>query len=146
MAMIGAAIANDGVLMRPYLVDTVRASDLTEISTTEPEELRQSMSRADARTLTSMMVDAVDRGTGQNARINGVEVAGKTGTAETGRDTPAHGWMVSFAPANDPVIALAVIVEEGGNQGSGSTGGSLAAPIAREIMREALRLDRDGGL
>lgn len=146
MAMVAAAIANDGVLMRPYLVDSIRDDDLTLVSTTEPEEYRQSMSRADARALGRMMVDVVANGTGRNAQIPGVDVAGKTGTAETGRDTPAHGWMVSYAPAQDPVIALAVIVEEGGNQGSGSTGGSLAAPIAREIMREALRLDADGEL
>lgn len=146
MAMVAAAIANDGVLMRPHLVASVRDDDLTLISTTEPEEYRQSMSRAHARALNRMMVDTVANGTGRNARIDGVDVAGKTGTAETGRNTPAHGWMVSFAPADDPVIALAVIVEEGGNQGSGSTGGSLAAPIAREIMREALRLDAEGDL
>lgn len=146
MAMVGAAIANDGVLMRPYLVDSIRDGDLTLVSTTEPEEYRQSMSRGDARSLNRMMVDAVANGTGRAARIDGVDVAGKTGTAETGRDTPAHGWMVAFAPANDPVIALAVIVEEGGNQGSGSTGGSLAAPIAREVIREAIRLDEEGGL
>ncbi len=146
MAMVASAIANEGVLMRPYLVESIHAGDLTVISTTEPEEYRQSMTRGDARDLTRMMVDAVSNGTGSSARIDGVEVAGKTGTAETGRSTPPHAWMVSFAPANDPVIALAVIVEEGGNVGSGSTGGSLAAPIAREIMREALRLNAEGDL
>ena len=146
MAMVASAIANDGTLMRPYLVDTVRAPDLRVISTTEPEVLRESMTRADARDLTDMMVGAVADGTGRAARIDGVEVAGKTGTAETGRDTPPHAWFVSFAPADDPVVALAVIVEEGGETGSGATGGSIAAPIARTIMERALALDEEGGL
>ncbi|MDN4480542.1 peptidoglycan D,D-transpeptidase FtsI family protein [Demequina muriae] len=146
MAMVASAIANDGVLMKPYLVDTVRASDLTVVSQTEPEEYRQSMSPEDASDLTQMMVGAVADGTGRAARIDGVEVAGKTGTAQTGQDTPPHAWFVSFAPADDPVIAIAVIVEEGGETGSGATGGSVAAPIARSIMEKAIQLDAEGDL
>ncbi|WP_062137880.1 peptidoglycan D,D-transpeptidase FtsI family protein [Demequina aestuarii] len=146
MAMVASAIANDGVLMKPYLVDTVRASDLTVVSQTEPEEYRQSMSAEDASDLTQMMVGAVSDGTGRAARIDGVEVAGKTGTAQTGQDTPPHAWFVSFAPADDPVIAVAVIVEEGGETGSGATGGSVAAPIARSIMERAIQLDAEGDL
>lgn len=146
MAMVAAAIANEGVLMRPYLVDTVRASDLTVVSNTEPEEYRQSMTAEDAADLTDMMVSAVADGTGRAARIDGVEVAGKTGTAQTGRDTPPHAWFVSFAPAADPVVAIAVIVEEGGTTGSGATGGSVAAPIARAIMQKAIQLDAEGDL
>lgn len=146
MAMVASAIANDGVLMKPYLVDTVRASDLTVVSQTEPEEYRQSMSAEDASDLTQMMVGAVADGTGRAARIDGVEVAGKTGTAQTGQDTPPHAWFVSFAPADDPVIAIAVIVEEGGETGSGATGGSVAAPIARSIMEKAIQLDAEGDL
>jgi peptidoglycan glycosyltransferase len=108
--------------------------------------MRQSMTRSDATDLTGMMVDAVANGSGAGARISGVDVAGKTGTAETGFDTPPHAWMVSFAPANNPVIALAVIVEEGGDSELGETGGVVAAPIARAVMEEALRLDAEGDL
>ncbi|MFW7414905.1 peptidoglycan D,D-transpeptidase FtsI family protein [Demequina sp. SO4-18] len=146
MAMVASAIANDGVLMRPYLVDAVRASDLTVVSDTEPEEYRQSMTSQDASDLTQMMVGTVADGTGRAARIDGVEVAGKTGTSETGRDTPPHAWFVGFAPAQDPAIAIAVIVEEGGATGSGATGGSVAAPIARSVMERAIALDAEGEL
>ncbi|MFV0632984.1 peptidoglycan D,D-transpeptidase FtsI family protein [Demequina sp.] len=145
MAMVAAAIGNDGTLMRPYLVDTVRAPDLKVLSTTEPEVLRESMTSKDAQDLTDMMVSVVADGTGRSARIDGVDVAGKTGTAETGQDTAPHAWFVSFAPADDPVIALAVIVEEGGGETS-ATGGSLAAPIAKTIMQRALELAREGEL
>jgi len=145
MAMVAAAIGNDGTLMRPYLVESVRAPDLQVIDTTLPEVYRESMAPSDAADLTDMMVTTVANGSGRGAQIAGVEVAGKTGTAETGRDTPPHAWFVSFAPADDPVIALAVIVEESGGQ-TGTTGGALAAPIAKTIMQEALRLDAEGDL
>lgn len=145
MAMVAAAIANEGVLMHPYLVETVRAPDLTIVRTAEPTEYRRSMTRAEANTLTRMMVDVVEDGTGRAARIGGVDVAGKTGTAETGQGTPPHAWFVSFAPADDPVVAVAVLVENGGSMGSEATGGAVAAPIARAVMEEALRLDREGG-
>ena len=145
MAMVAAAIGNDGVLMRPYLVDKVRAPDLKVLETTEPEQLRESMTRGDANDLTRMMVDVVASGSGRAAAISGVDVAGKTGTAETGRDTPPHAWFVSFAPAQNPVVAVAVIVEEAAGR-EGETGGTLAAPIAKAVMQEALRLDGEGDL
>lgn len=146
MAMVAAGIANDGVLMKPYLVDTVRASDLTVVDVTSPEIYKEAMTRSDANTLTEMMVGVVDSGTGTAARINGVEVAGKTGTAETGQDTSPHAWFVSFAPADDPVVALAVIVENGGSVGDEATGGAVAAPIAKAVMEEAIRLEQEGDL
>lgn len=147
MAMVAAAIANDGTLMTPYLVDTVRAPDLKVIDVTEPEVYKEPMTTEDANTLTDMMVDVVESGTGTAARISGVEVAGKTGTAETGVEGAApHAWFVSFAPADDPVIAVAVVVENGGSLGSEATGGKVAAPIAKAVMEEAIRLDEEGDL
>lgn len=146
MAMVTAAIANDGVLMNPYLVDTVRAPDLRVVQQAEPSEYGQPMTRADAAALTSMMVDVVENGTGKAARIQGVDVAGKTGTAETGTDTPPHSWFVGFAPANDPTIAVAVLVENGGDRGAAgkeATGGIVAAPIAKAIMQAKLAEDGD---
>ena len=89
-----------------------------------------------------MMVSVVDHGTGQAARIRGVAVAGKTGTAQTGLDTPPHAWFVGFAPADNPVVAVAVIVENGGSLGDEATGGKVAAPIAKAVMKKAIELSR----
>ena len=138
MAMVAAAIANDGELMYPYLVDQVRTSSFSVVEEAEPRVFSSPMTAADANTLTDMMVAVVDSGTGRNARIDGVAVAGKTGTAETGLDTPAHSWFVAFAPADDPQVAVAVLVENGGDVGSGGTGGRVAAPIAKAVMEAAL--------
>jgi len=113
MAMVAAAIANRGVLMKPYLVSEVRAPDLTLLSRTEPEAQSTAVSPQVAAALTDLLVDVVDNGTGSNARIAGVEVAGKTGTAQNG-DAPPHAWFVSFAPARDASVAVAVIIEDGG--------------------------------
>jgi peptidoglycan glycosyltransferase len=85
-----------------------------------------------------MMVSVVAAGTGTNAQIPGITVAGKTGTAQTGTDGPPHVWFVGFAPAENPTIAIAVIVLEGGAQGTEATGGVVAAPIAKAVMEAAL--------
>jgi penicillin-binding protein A len=127
-AMIAAAVANDGSLMQPYVVDQVRAPDLSVIDETKPEELSRPVSPDIANQLTEMMLSVVERGSGKGARIDGVEVAGKTGTAQT-PDEPDHNWFIGFAPADDPSIAVAVFVKNGGG-----TGGDVSAPIAREVM------------
>jgi peptidoglycan glycosyltransferase len=137
MAMVGAGIANAGAVMRPYLVQEIRAPDLTVLKTTEPEVFEQAMTEANADALTEMMVGAVEQGTGSNARINGVSVAGKTGTAQTGNDRPSIAWFVAFAPADDPKVAVAVMIEEAGV--AEVSGNSLAAPIARAVMQAVLR-------
>jgi peptidoglycan glycosyltransferase len=134
MAMVAAAIGNDGVLMKPYLVQAARAPDLSVIESASPEVHKTPLSPQTAQLLQQMMVGVVDNGTGTAARIPGVSVAGKTGTAETGFDTAPHTWFVAFAPADDPVIAIAVIVENGGSLGGDGTGGAVAAPIARAVM------------
>jgi len=142
MAMVAAAIANDGVLMRPYLVDAARSPDLKVIQKTEPEVYKTPISSLVAAQLTEMMVGVVDGGTGRSAQISGVAVAGKTGTSETGLGTAPHAWFVGFAPADSPTIAIAVIVENGGNAGLGATGGTIAAPIAKAIIQA--RLEQGG--
>jgi len=134
MAMVAAAIANDGVQMAPYTVETVRNPDLDVVRQSEPRRLRTSVSPATAEQLTQMMLGVVQNGSGEAARIPGVQVAGKTGTAETGGDAAPHAWFTSFAPADDPQVAVAVIVENGGSLGSEATGGAIAAPIARAVM------------
>jgi penicillin-binding protein A len=138
MAMI-AAVANDGVQMQPYLVRAVRSPDLEVISETDPEELRQSISSVTATQLRDMMVQVVADGTGRAAQIPGVQVAGKTGTAQTSADAAPHAWFTAFAPADDPRVAVAVIVENGGAAGSEATGGAVAAPIARAVIEAVLR-------
>ena len=133
MAMVASAIANDGVLMQPYLVQLIRSPGGKVVVRHEPKEVGRVMKTSTSQALTDMMVSAVSAGTGTAAQISGVEVAGKTGTAETGVAGRNTTWFVAFAPAADARIAVAVALE---NQTG--TGGSTAAPIAREIMTTAL--------
>lgn len=139
MAMVGAGVANDGQVMAPYLVAEEQAPDLSSLSVTEPEQLSRAVSPEVAQELTDMMVNVVTQGTGTNAAIPGVTVAGKTGTAEDGTKRPPHVWFMSFAPAEDPQVAVAVIVENGGRLGNDATGGAVAAPIARSVMEAVLQ-------
>jgi len=136
MAMVAAAVGNNGVVMRPYLVQEVRGPDLAILKTTSPDVFAEAMNSLDAAALTEMMVDAVENGTGTNARIPGVRVAGKTGTAQTGNERPSIAWFVAFAPAQSPQVAVAVVVEESGAEEI--SGNGLAAPIARSVMRAVL--------
>jgi peptidoglycan glycosyltransferase len=135
-AMIAAAVANDGTLMKPYLVSQVQAPDLTVIDKTDPEEMGRPVSSQVAGQLTEMMTSVVEKGTGRRARIDGVQVAGKTGTAENAADD--HSWFIGFAPADDPKIAVAVFIRNGGR-----TGGDVSAPIARSVIQAYL--DGQGG-
>ena len=138
MAVVAAAIANDGVIMQPYLVQTVRDPSLETIYTATPAAIGQAINSTTANALKQMMIDTVSRGTGTAARMSSVVVAGKTGTAQTAPGIPPHAWFVAFAPADDPVIAVAVVVEQGGNLASEATGGRVAAPIARSVIQAAL--------
>jgi penicillin-binding protein A len=135
-AMIASAVANDGRLMKPYLVSQVQAPDLTVVDKTDPEEMSTPVSPEVAAQLTEMMVSVVDNGTGRRARIDGVQVAGKTGTAENSAND--HTWFIGFAPADDPKIAVAVFVRNGGR-----TGGDISAPIAKTVIQAYL--DGQGG-
>jgi penicillin-binding protein A len=139
-ALVAATIANKGVTMRPYLVDSLRGPDLATISTTAPTEERRAVSPQIAATLTDLMV-AAEQVTQQKGAIAGVQIASKTGTAEHGtdpRNTPPHAWYIAFAPAQAPKVAVAVLVENGGDR-LGATGGALAAPIGRATIAAALR-------
>jgi peptidoglycan glycosyltransferase len=139
MAMVAAGIANRGKVMKPYLVDQVTAADLSVLARTNPEELSEAVTPQVAAQLTAMMVAVVEDGTGSNARINGVRVAGKTGTAQVGGGRNAHAWFVSFAPADNPQVAVAVVLENGGGDAPREVSGNqLAAPIARAVMQAVL--------
>jgi peptidoglycan glycosyltransferase len=137
MAMVAGAIGNRGIVMEPYLVSQKRGPDLSVLEATTPEEFGQAVTPQVAAQLRDMMVEVVENGTGQRAQISGVQVAGKTGTAEQGEGEPPHAWFVSFAPADDPQVAVAVILEDGGGA-TEISGGRLAAPIAKAVMEAVL--------
>ncbi|EWS79954.1 peptidoglycan D,D-transpeptidase FtsI family protein [Brachybacterium phenoliresistens] len=132
MAMVAGSFANDGVVMEPNLVRSVRTQDLRTVSELSPQERSQPLSAANAAQMREMMVATVEDGTGSAAQIDGVEVGGKTGTAEWGEGRPAHSWFVGYAQAGDRKVAVAVIVEEGGY------GSQVAAPIAKDVMEAVI--------
>jgi len=138
IAMVSAAIANDGALMQPTLVESILAPDLTVKETLQPTVYNTPMTSETAETLTQMMTSAVSNGVGGNARISGVNVAGKTGTAETGPGLPYTLWFTGFAPAEDPEVVVAVVVENGGGLGQSGFGNSVAAPIAKKVLEAVL--------
>jgi penicillin-binding protein A len=139
MAMVVSGIANGGTLMRPYVVDEVRAPDLSVLDKTSPVAYNSNaVSSSVARQLTQMMVEVVDNGTGQTAQIPGFKVAGKTGTAQSSPDRPPYAWFVSFAPADDPKVAVAVLVEDAGVARDAISGSGLAAPIAKRVMEAVM--------
>jgi penicillin-binding protein A len=133
MAMVAGAVANDGIVMRPYVVGHVVGPDHHTVARTKPEELGRAIKPETASTLTTMMEAVVTGGTGTAAQIPGVRVAGKTGTAETGVSHRNTTWFVAFAPAEAPRVAIAVVLE---NQEG--TGGTTAAPIVKELMQALL--------
>lgn len=141
LAMIGGSIANGGQTMAPHLIREIRSATLDVVDTTEPDRMARSMPADVARTLTDLMIGSEERTQG-GGKITGVQIASKTGTAEHGTDpknTPPHAWYVAFAPADNPEVVVAVLVESGGNRGAEATGGSVAAPIGRAVIAEALR-------
>jgi peptidoglycan glycosyltransferase len=133
MAQVAAAIANGGVPMQPQLVREIVDADGATINTTEPVPGPRAVSEDTASTLTELMIDVVENGTGRNASVAGLTVAGKTGTAET-ETGPPHAWFVGFANDGARILAIAVVVADGGSLGDEATGGSVAAPIARAIF------------
>ncbi len=137
-AMVAAAIANDGTLMKPHLVNKTMAPDMSVLESYEPQEMSQAVSPEIAHTIRDMMVKAEERA-GGGGKITGVQIASKTGTAQHGPGTDPHGWYIAFAPAENPKIAVAVVVEDGGNVGAGATGGEIAAPIGRAVIRAGLQ-------
>lgn len=132
MAMVAAAVGNDGVLMRPRLTDRIVDQDGRVRDRIEPSQEGRVMSAETADQVQAMMVSVVQSGTATTAQIPGVDIAGKTGTAERGDDTN-NAWFIAFAPADDPEIAIAAMVENTTGQG-----GSVAAPIAKRVLEVLL--------
>jgi len=135
VAMMSAAVANDGQLMSPQLVQEVLANDLRLLEEFEPSVYSTPISKRTANELSRMMVNGVSQGVASAAQVPGVPVAGKTGTAETGIGEGRSFWFTGFAPANDPKIAVAVVVE---GESADGTGNSVAGPIARAVLEKGV--------
>ncbi|MEW2114438.1 penicillin-binding transpeptidase domain-containing protein [Streptomyces sp. NPDC005474] len=143
MAMVASAVANDGKLMKPYMVDKLQAPNLDVLQQTEPEEMSQPLSSKNAQTLQSMMETVVKDGTGKKAQISGVTVGGKTGTAQHGVDNSEkpYAWFICYAKLADgsSPVAVAVVVEDDGAVRDNISGGGLAAPIAKSVMEAVIQ-------
>ena len=137
IAMVAAGIANDGVVMNPRLIDSVIGDDLSVIRADGDTEFGRALDADVADQVTASMVASVSTGAAQGARIDGVDVAGKTGTTEND-NKPYTLWFTGFAPADDPEVAVAVLVEDGGGQGQSGSGDTIAAPIAKKVIEAVL--------
>jgi peptidoglycan glycosyltransferase len=134
MAMVAATIANGGRGMEPFVVDRIIKPDDSMLSRTKPEPMARAITRRTATELATMMELVTTTGTGRRAQIPGVRVAGKTGTAETGRNDRNDAWFVGFAPVDNPEVAIAVAISD-----QSGTGGGVAAPKAKQVMEVLLR-------
>ena len=133
VAMMASAVANNGKMMKPYLVETVTTENGTVIGQTKPSVLYDSIGTACADYIEDMMIGVVEDGTGTGAQISGITVAGKTGTAENETDKD-HAWFVGYAPVENPTICVAVVLEN-----AATSGGKSAVPIAKNIIRKFLK-------
>jgi peptidoglycan glycosyltransferase len=131
MAMVGCAVANDGTLMNPYIVDGIYNSIGERSYTASPSTFQQAISAETAKRVRSVLTDAVNNGTGAAAKVSGVQVAGKTGTAETGKPED-DSWFVGMAPANDPQVVVAIVLEQAATEESG-------AARAQNVLETALQ-------
>ena len=143
MAMVASAVANNGKLMKPYMVDKLQSPSVDTISQTEPEELSQPLSAKNAQILQSMMETVVKEGTGTKAQIGGgVTVGGKTGTAQHGvaNSENPYAWFISYAKLSDnsSPVAVAVVIEDDNANRDDISGGGLAAPIAKSVMEAVI--------
>jgi penicillin-binding protein A len=140
MALVAEAIANQGVILQPHVVDCVLDPNDKPVSQVGVQQYKRAIDSATADTMRTFMLGVVNdpRGTGTAARIPGVAVAGKTGTAETATGQNPHAWFSAFAPADHPRYAIAVLVEHGGSDSAEVTGGRVAAPIAKQVLQTLL--------
>ncbi|WP_328318548.1 peptidoglycan D,D-transpeptidase FtsI family protein [Streptomyces sp. NBC_00388] len=137
MAMVASAVANDGTLMKPYMVDRLTAPNLDTVAKTDPEKQSEPLTKEHAQMVQKMMETVVNKGTGFNAKIPGVTVGGKTGTAQNGVNNSGnpYAWFISYAKtAQGSPVAVAVVVEDSDASRQDISGGGLAAPIAKDVM------------
>ena len=139
MATVAATVANGGRRMAPFVAQEVVSDKGKVVKRFEGEDFGQVIPERVAGDLRDMMLQVVEGGTGVAARIPGLQVAGKTGTAQHARGQNPHAWFIGFTSSGDRSIAVAVVVERGGNAGSEATGGRTAAPVARQVMEAYLR-------
>lgn len=144
MAMVAAAIANDGTLMQPRVVEQVTSFDGTPLRVLQARVDSRPISFAIAQQLQDLMADVVTNGTARSLQITGVDVAAKTGTAEIDGTDGTHAWIIAFAPVHDPQVAVAVLVEGDDTTGQ-QTGGSVAGPIARSVIEAVLHVPTSTG-
>jgi penicillin-binding protein A len=141
-AMMAAAVANNGSLMKPYLVAQEIAPDLSVLTSTKPSQMSEVLNPTLDQQLQAMMINVVAKGTGTKAQIAGEQVGGKTGTADnsdsTGKALAPHAWFIGFALDADHPIAIAVFLQNAGVTGSESAGGEAAAPLAKNVMQAYL--------
>ena len=141
MAMVASAVANNGTLMKPYMVDSLQAPNLDTLEKTEPEKMSEPLSPENAQILQSMMETVVDKGTGTTAKIDGVTVGGKTGTAQHGENNSKnpYAWFISYAKVGDSApVAVAVVVQDDNAVRENISGSGLAAPIAKSVMEAVI--------
>ena len=140
MALVAESVATGGVIRVPHVAAKIEDVDGNVVRRIGSKEWRRAMDPATAATMKQYMLEVVQRGTGTAAQIPGIQVAGKTGTAETNPGENPHAWFIAFAPADHPKYAIAVIVEHGGINGANAevTGGRVAAPIAASVLRTLL--------
>lgn len=138
MAMVSAGIANEGTVMQPNLIDRVTGRNLEVLQSFTPTVYKESITPEVASDVAASMVLSVRSGAASNATIDGVSVAGKTGTAENGSDEPYSLWFTGFAPADNPQVAVAVVIEDGGGKGQSGSGNQIAAPVAKKVIEAVL--------
>lgn len=138
MAMVVAGISNGGTVMQPTVIEKVVGDDLTVIQDFSPTVYGNPISKATADTMVQMLVNGVANGAASNATISGIDVAGKTGTAENGDGEPYTLWFTGFAPAVDPQVAIAVVIENSGGRTSNAFGNTVAAPMAKKVIEAVL--------
>lgn len=145
MAMVASAVANDGQMMRPYVVDATLYNDGTVIDRTEPAVWRTPMDPSTAGQLKALMIEVVNLGTGRTMQLtNGIQAAAKTGTAQlnaAGEPQRSHAWIIGFAPAEAPKYAVAVMLKGTTDEISASTGGKIAGPMAKQIFDHLFEVD-----
>jgi peptidoglycan glycosyltransferase len=140
MAMVAAAVANEGIMMEPKLLYKVIGRNGNVQKQLEPNVYRNALSPENAQALKHMMEKVVSEGTGKQARSDRIVIAGKTGTAEQGLRDASNinlAWFIGFAPSEAPRLAIAVLLED---VGEGETGGTQAAPLAKRIIEKAVEL------